>query len=115
MLEPIEDLTIQVVDIQNYCQHCNYSCTRNSDLKKHLSTKKHVKNVGVPYPRRQLDCKHQCKACDKQFQSQQSLWYHKKKCVQPKPIVAQSTIFELRNDIKGLAKIITDLVKNNNK
>ena len=60
VLEPIEDLTIQVVDIQNYCQQCNYSCTRNSDLKKHLSTKKHVEIINSKSLMSALKCSHFC-------------------------------------------------------
>ena len=61
-----------------------------------------------------LTCKHQCKTCKKMYKGQSGLWQHNKKCIKSRPqtsLIQSSTIFEIREDIKGLAEIVIGLVK----
>jgi hypothetical protein len=97
-----------------HCTQCNYLCIRNSDLKKHFTTKKHLRNVTVQPNVIVAQDKFKCKVCNKQCNSQQSLWYHKKKCIEvvSVAIVCPSSNSDLRNEIRELTDKITKLVKN---
>ena len=99
---------------QFYCAQCNYFCIRNTDLKKHFTTKKHLSNVNAQPNVILTKKKYQCKVCNKQCNSQQSLWYHKKKCVEVVSVVIDlpSSNSDLRSEIKELTDKITELVKN---
>ena len=96
------------------CAQCNYFCIRTSDLKKHFTTKKHLRNVNAQPNVIVTKNKYQCKVCIKQCNSQQSLWYHKKKCVEVVFAVIDlpSSNSDLRSEIKELTDKITELVKN---
>jgi hypothetical protein len=54
------------------CIKCKYFCSRNANLQKHLTSKKHALNSRVI----ELDpnCKYQCKLCNKKYLSQPGLW-----------------------------------------
>ena len=97
-----------------HCTQCNYFCIRNSDLKKHFTTKKHLKYVTVQPNVIVAQDNYKCKVCNKQCNSQQSLWYHKKKCVEvvSVAIVCPSSNSDLRNEIRELTDKITELAKN---
>jgi hypothetical protein len=57
------------------CVLCNYHCSRNDHLLKHLASKKHVM-INCPDTR----CKFQCKKCNKKYKCSSGLWRHNKKC-----------------------------------
>jgi hypothetical protein len=60
------------------CVKCMYFSNQNSDVKKHRLTKKHLERTITT----SIDpnWKHQCKGCNKKYNSQSALWYHNKKC-----------------------------------
>ena len=94
------------------CIKCNYFCSRNANLQKHLTSKKHSLNSQVIET--DPNCKFQCKICNKKYLSQPGLWAHKKKCkapVAPEIVVAESTI-ELHKKIDNLERMIVELAKN---
>ena len=91
------------------CIKCNYFCSRNANLQKHLTSKKHAVNSQVI----EIDpnCKFQCKVCNKKYLSQPGLWAHKKKCkapVVPEIVVPESTI-DLHKKIDNLERVIEKL------
>ena len=93
------------------CIDCGYSCARNSHLLKHFASIKHLTRNHILEV--DLDCKHQCKACNKKYKGLSGLWLHNKKCIQARPntsLTEPSTIFDIRNDIKGLTEIVIGLV-----
>ena len=58
-----------------FCDDCSYYTAKTSSWKKHIATKKHIKNTN---PDRL------CNGCDKLFNSKQSCWKNKKKCQKSK-------------------------------
>ena len=74
------------------CEICNYKCSKESDYRKHLQTRKHTKLINVnlqliqkiPLIQKfQLIQKSQifiCAICHKEYKSNVGLWKHKKKC-----------------------------------
>jgi hypothetical protein len=79
-----------------YCEGCDYTTSKMSSYKKHLSTAKHikltnltVKSAKVAYP----DDKHICDSCNKQYKSRMGLWQHRQKCGQESepPVIREDT------------------------
>ena len=56
-----------------YCELCDYSTSRSSNWKKHISTNKHLKKSLKQKTRI-------CEDCGQIFYSRTTLWRHKKKC-----------------------------------
>ena len=74
-----------------YCADCDYYTSRKSDYKKHLKTRKHLEmaspNVTDLSPNSQETLKkvpnsakkvYICEFCDKEYNSRNGLWRHKK-------------------------------------
>ena len=65
------------------CDTCNYRCRKESDYKKHLLTRKHLKetngNIGNIKETKKVAI-HQCSDCMRSFASRAGLWKHKQKC-----------------------------------
>lgn len=63
-------------DKKYYCENCDYTCSKFSDFKKHLSTRKH--NLSNSSEKKLANfC---CNICKKEYSSRQALHVHKKKC-----------------------------------
>lgn len=63
-----------------YCKYCDYGCSKESDYKKHLLTRKH--NILTNVDKNSLKlakAKYECE-CGKEYKSRQGLQQHKKKC-----------------------------------
>jgi hypothetical protein len=97
------------------CMECLYFSNQNSDVKKHLLTKKHINKVTTT----EIDpnWKYQCKICNKKCNSQSALHYHNKKCKIQKPEEVLVTNQELMlqnilNDNIEMKKMIQDLKDN---
>ena len=64
---------------KNYCEKCDYKCSKQSDFNKHLLTRKHMLETNgnhivvnnSPYI---------CDICNKKYLNRSGLWKHKKKC-----------------------------------
>jgi hypothetical protein len=63
-----------------YCEKCNYSCSKQSDYKKHTMTRKHQfsTNFNNSSTEKVAD-KYECN-CGKSYKDRTGLWYHSKKC-----------------------------------
>ena len=64
------------------CEKCNYRCKKESDYKKHLLTRKHLKetngNNGNTKETKKVAI-HYCSDCMRSFASRAGLWKHKQK------------------------------------
>jgi hypothetical protein len=66
-----------------YCEDCDYTTSKLSSYKKHLSTAKHVKLTNLTEKVAKVayvDDKHLCDHCNKQYKSRMGLWQHRQKC-----------------------------------
>jgi len=64
------------------CEKCDFICSKQSNLNKHLLTRKHkiLTNVdAVGAKNANITTNHVCK-CGKEYKHRQSLWVHKNKC-----------------------------------
>jgi len=59
------------------CSTCGFCSNSNSNLQKHIESKKHIDNMQSP----PMETKFQCKKCLKYYQARSGLWKHEKKCV----------------------------------
>lgn len=73
-----------------YCPCCDYYASQKSHFRKHLTTRKHLKNaspnVTKTSPKSLKSVKKSvkifvCEHCDKEYKSRNGLWRHKKKCM----------------------------------
>ena len=114
------------------CEICNYRCSKNSELSKHLLTKKHIGNAtGNKKISKYL---FPCNNCNKEYKSNKGLWSHSKVCINNKNINEENINEEnindenmndenmneenmmndlSNNDIKVLTNLVLELVKNN--
>lgn len=60
------------MEMQFYCEKCNYMTNRKYDWNKHLDTKKHQNN---------LKKNNICKKCNKIFNTKSTLYKHSNKCI----------------------------------
>ena len=72
---------------QTYCcQVCDYSTSKTSSYKKHLTAAKHIllTDLNKKLPKVAHDLV--CSKCDKSFKSRAGLWGHSKKCTKNQPL-----------------------------
>ena len=65
-----------------HCEHCEYTCYKQSDYNKHISTRKHTKNyngVTMDYKMSLKVAVHTCD-CGNIYKHRQGLYKHKKNC-----------------------------------
>ena len=101
------------------CKICNFTCSKESEWKRHNVTSKHVNRITGIY---KTPITHICK-CGKQYKYSRGLWEHKQKCnglmrtqstEQPPKIsnpVDSSLILELLNQNKELHQMVIELAK----
>jgi hypothetical protein len=95
------------------CVKCDYTCSKLSDYKKHLLTRKHQN--GSKWKYLEVTENNSCFACDichKKYMTHSGLWKHSQKCTIKK--VADNEVVQMfikeNTDIKN---VILELVKNN--
>ena len=104
------------------CIICLFKCIKQSDLNRHILTRKHEKNVsltntGISLTKiTPITPTHICSKCNKEYNSRVGLWYHEKKCQYS--IEEQSTNIivvqdKSDSDIKALTNLVFEVVKNN--
>jgi len=65
------------------CKLCDLYTSKLFDYNKHLSTRKHQKNVTLNQIKEKsanLSQSHDCDNCGKKYKNRNGLWYHQKKC-----------------------------------
>jgi hypothetical protein len=98
-----------------YCKSCSFYANKMSDWNRHITTRKHnnsiIFNQKTP-PIENCNATYNCDVCDKEYKSNNSLWYHKKKCV-PKN---KENVIEPNQtaSLPPLYEMISDLLKQNN-
>ena len=71
---------LQKIPLKFICEHCNYTCSKQSEFNKHLLTAKHEKRTMLTKNLQKISTAFQCSKCDKQYKSRMGLWQHKNKC-----------------------------------
>ena len=100
------------------CEQCDFTCSKLSDWKRHISTNKHLHRIklnNLEQDYTQTD-KFICKICYKSYKARNSLWYHEQKCKllkEPAMDVENTIIDASSNEVKLLTNIVIELVKNN--
>lgn len=96
------------------CIPCGYLCNRRSNLLKHFLSKKHIERIQNPGA--VVEGEFKCKNCVKTYKSNQGLWFHKKICKAPEPLIetVPSVIPEtdLHAEIVCLKGMIMEMAKN---
>jgi hypothetical protein len=93
------------------CTTCNILFNSNGNLKKHLSTKKHISKTCIAIEMNPTS-KYKCKTCNKQYKSQPGLHYHNKKCKIVETVVTKNVTTIQYEEIIKQQKILTELIKN---
>jgi len=71
----------------NYeCEKCHYTCSKNSDYIKHLSTNKHIQQEQL---NNKNENNHYLCECGKQYNYHSGLWKHKKNCQDTEATITQ--------------------------
>ena len=118
------DIFAQFYAEKNYCQLCDFKCSKNSDLKRHFLTLKHqnaakmLTNVDTENAEtientsnnKLLVC-----SCGKEYKHRQSLFVHRKKCKLPldKNKNTEEPASEPIPDLKSSENLIQYLLKEN--
>jgi hypothetical protein len=97
-----------------FCKICNLDCDSVSDLQIHKLSLQHRDNIkAVQNEAGENSPKYKCDICDKEYESNNSLWYHKKKCTakkkedeekEAKPVLENTIVFN------QLPNILTDFI-----
>jgi hypothetical protein len=98
------------------CEKCKFKCSKNSDYKRHILTRKHI-NTYTDLPKNAIKTPHEytCNNCNKIYKFRQSLYTHKKSCDLTKE--NENIILDKVSDsveIKTLTNLVLELVKSNN-
>ena len=96
------------------CDLCNYICCKQSDLSKHVLTRKHQYRTNrTKMSPKVAASKFTCYRCNKEYTARNSLWYHEKKCCEVNIVDANTNIF-LR-DILLQNRELMDILMTHNK
>jgi hypothetical protein len=94
-----------------YCEKCSFSCYKQSDFNRHLSTQKHIRMTQNDKKNAYFDCE-----CGKSFKYRQGLHKHKKLCATEvpagqSPIVDSSIVLELLKQNNEFKQLISEQSK----
>jgi hypothetical protein len=96
-----------------YCTTCDYSCSKESDYKKHLVTAKHLKRLDGNsldnLENKKVANEFTCQFCNKKYNTCSGLWKHNKVCSEP-PIITEHTPSS-ESEVKILTNIVLEIVK----
>jgi hypothetical protein len=107
------------------CEICDYKCRKESDFKKHLSSRKHKIGINPDIMELATVAKEiKCIRCGSQYKTNSGLWKHNKKCTfvpEPAPLLEKKPkLYEKEDIVDVLIKenldfknIILEVVKNN--
>ena len=73
------------------CDHCDFTCSKQSDFIRHCATRKHKDVTNVTNTATNSKCNHKCSHCGKIYESRMGLWRHSKKCSGVSPDNTQIT------------------------
>lgn len=93
-----------------YCEDCDYTTSKSSSYKKHLSTAKHIKLTNLTEKGVKVAIhieKYSCDTCKKHYKSRMGLWQHRQKCGY---VTAEHTTQE---ELPANKDIFIELIKQN--
>ena len=99
------------------CELCDYGCSKESDFKKHLATRKHLNNDNPPNDDDEKCRKKYICECGKEYNHRQGLYTHKKKCdlLSNVDYPSENIVFEpSKSEIKVLTNLVLEVMKSNN-
>ena len=91
------------------CYNCNYSTKNKSDWKKHISTKKHLKNLNKE-PRKIQNERFICANCGREYKYRTGLSRHAKVCT----VFEKNKIEEQQNQIANLQNLLEKTISAQN-
>ena len=102
-------------NIMNFCKCCNYETLYKHHFDKHLTSKKHLKNIGQSVKNM---VEYFCKQCNKKYKTRSGLWKHETKCLEQEIIVNQVSNVERKVEKREignneLLKVFMDFMKTN--
>jgi len=94
------------------CELCDFICSKQSNLNKHLMTPKHINRTfrtkKMPKNAENIKLEFTCANCNKSYNVRNSLWYHSKKC-----IIIKNNEIETNNKDLNVINMIMEVVKQN--
>jgi hypothetical protein len=110
-----------------YCFICDFKCSKQSDLRRHMLTLKHKrKQMETEITQKSAEKKlYTCKICNKHYKCRSGLWKHNQLCIDKINEDINEDINEnineniiiipekTDNDIKQLTSVVLEAVKNN--
>jgi len=94
------------------CKLCDFTCSRNSQWERHVSTDKHKNNQNATFCNKKVPKSSKiyiCENCEKNYKDRSSLWRHKKIC-----IIEYAPDIEKDNSVKFDKNMILSLLNQNN-
>ncbi len=104
-------------DPEFICDYCDFKTSRQFNLNKHFSTKKHILNCFKQKTAKEAEkylTEYICKKCDKKYKNRSGLWHHKNKCHSIKEIESKSIDDSLVPENFTNINVIYELIKQNN-
>ena len=97
-----------------HCEKCNFTCSKKSNYKQHLTTAKHKKLTMLTDKMPNLSEDFECTICNKQYKSRMGLWQHQQKCT-PKQDHQEEPIQETSETLPEVPtmSMFVDLLKQN--
>ena len=95
------------------CELCDYKCSKESDYKKHLATRKHLNNDNTQNKDDEKSRKKYICECGKEYNHRQGLYTHKTKCDLLSYPCENIIIDASKNEITLLTNLVFEIVKNN--
>jgi len=99
-----------------YCEPCDFKCCKNSDWKRHLTTRKHLATDGIltNAPKSAAECVNMfvCE-CGKSYKHRQSLFTHRKQCNDGEKISLDIEEIPKSDEINELKEFMKYLMQEN--
>lgn len=99
-----------------YCEQCDFKCCKNSDWKRHLTTRKHIATDGIltNAPKSAAECVNMfvCE-CGKSYKHRQSLFTHRKQCNDGENISINIQDVPKSNEVEELKEFMKYLMQEN--
>ena len=96
-----------------FCEKCNFSSNNKKDWSRHVGTAKHLKLNDLNPKKPLLPKIYICTNCNKEFNANNSLWYHKKKCFPKKKEEEEPQLSEMSDCDPSDPNIVFELIKQN--
>ena len=99
-----------------YCSECDFVCSKMSEWKRHVKTKKHIyRHNGNNISKMEIkkNAEYTCN-CGKKYSSNSGLWKHSKSCKSQNCDDTFLTMDQLPKDFKITTQMFYDLLKQNN-